>query len=42
MIYVTLIVSSNGSSDVSSRPLLPEFFDAIFYHQTFWLAVIQK
>jgi hypothetical protein len=26
MIYVTLIISSNGSGDVSSRPLLPRLF----------------
>jgi hypothetical protein len=26
MIYVTLIVSSNGSGDISSRPLLPGLF----------------
>jgi hypothetical protein len=26
MIYVTLIISSNGPGDISSRPLLPGLF----------------
>jgi hypothetical protein len=38
MIYVTFIVSSSRSGDVSSRLLLP----GLFWHQTFCLDAIQK
>jgi hypothetical protein len=33
MIYVTLIISSNGPGDISYHPLLP----GLFWRQTFWL-----
>jgi hypothetical protein len=42
LIYVTLIVSSNRPGDISYASCYLDCFDAIFYHQIFWLGAIQK